>query len=343
VQFLPEDNVASGEGQLVPINETGIAARLRKLRTDPGAWTPRHAAGQFSLAGAQAKIALRRVGEDWFEAAGAEPTSHILKLPMPGFAHQALNEHLCLRTAALLGIPAAASEVADFDGEQAIVVTRFDRAITSDGRLVRVHQEDMCQALAEPPSRKYQSDGGPGPVEIAALLRRVLPPARARTALGTFLEALALAWALAGTDAHAKNYGLLLAGEQVRLAPLYDLNSALPYQVRGPQAPGPGQLDPAAVRLAMAVGGQSRPANIDADSWRKLADQLTMPEDVVLELVGRVVEELPDALGAAVDELTGAGLGPGQRAFAEQMLRSADRSAQLRGSALRGRGPRRRS
>jgi hypothetical protein len=44
-----------------------------------------------------------------------------------------------------------------------------------------------------------------------------------------FAGALAFNWLIASTDAHAKNYGLLLAGRQIRLAPLYDIASILPY------------------------------------------------------------------------------------------------------------------
>ena len=42
------------------------------------------------------------------------------------------------------------------------MVGRFDRLWTRDGRLLRLPQEDCCQALSVPPTRKYEPDGGPG-------------------------------------------------------------------------------------------------------------------------------------------------------------------------------------
>jgi serine/threonine-protein kinase HipA len=98
----------------------------------------------------------------------------------------------------------------------------------ADGPL-RVHQEDLCQALSVDPSLKYESDGGPGPVRIIEFLREVMDARRARETVWRFVDALAWNWLIAGTDAHAKNYSLLLAGGQIRLAPLYDVASALPY------------------------------------------------------------------------------------------------------------------
>ncbi|HEY0691385.1 MAG TPA: HipA domain-containing protein [Kribbella sp.] len=79
------------------------------------------------------------------------------------------------------------------------------------------------------PAKKYQNEGGPSPSDIAALFRRVMPRSAARDATRAFLDALVWNWVIAGTDAHAKNYSLLLLGNQVRLAPFYDVASALPY------------------------------------------------------------------------------------------------------------------
>lgn len=126
------------------------------------------------------------------------------------------------------GLTAARTRIASFAGQTAVVVTRYDRHLAAE-RVTRVHQEDLCQALAVPPARKYQNEGGPGAAEIAVLLRRAMPSRVAQAAVWAFADALAWNWLIAGTDAHAKNYSLLLAGNQVRLAPLYDIASALPY------------------------------------------------------------------------------------------------------------------
>ena len=92
---------------------------------------------------------------------------------------------------------------------------------------MRLHQEDVCQALGVSPHRKYQNEGGPGPEDIVSLLIR--ESNEPETDVAAFLDALALNWVIGGTDAHAKNYSLLLSAGSVRLAPLYDLISILPY------------------------------------------------------------------------------------------------------------------
>ncbi|MFN3218778.1 MAG: HipA domain-containing protein [Acidimicrobiales bacterium] len=142
---------------------------------------------------------------------GAAATTHILKPAVAGFEAQHLNEHLCLTAARLLGLSAARTMVETVEDESAVVVERFDRT-RRNGAVIRVHQEDLCQALSVAPARKYQADGGPTPAGIAELLRSALPAPDAETDVWRFADALAFNWLIAGTDAHAKNYGLLLAG-----------------------------------------------------------------------------------------------------------------------------------
>jgi hypothetical protein len=141
---------------------------------------------------------------------------HILKPGIPGLGAHAENEHFCLALAGELGLPVVSSTIQHFDGEVAIVVERYDR-IREGRRVVRVHQEDFCQALAVHPEHKYEGDGGPGARSVSALLRT---NSRAPGEdVETFVRALASNWLIAGTDAHAKNYSVLLgAASKVRRA-----------------------------------------------------------------------------------------------------------------------------
>ena len=171
VQISPPDavkDVLSQIGDLEPATEAQLGARLRELAGHPGQWT--QTADRWSLAGAQSKFTAARTPTGWAWARGNAPSTHIIKPGIPQFQSQALNEHLCQKALATVGIRAAYTEYREFDGMPAIVVTRYDRASTADGTVVRLHQEGMCQALSVWPHRKYASHGGPSAVAIAQLL-----------------------------------------------------------------------------------------------------------------------------------------------------------------------------
>ena len=94
---------------------------------------------------------------------------------------------------------------------------RYDR-VRTDAGIRRVHQEDICQAMGLLPTQKYQSDGDPGVRQIVELLTTFSTAPAEDTK--TFVGAIAFNWLVAGTDAHAKNYALLLGAEsRIRLAP----------------------------------------------------------------------------------------------------------------------------
>jgi serine/threonine-protein kinase HipA len=207
------------------LDEAAIAERLRTLRADHSAWRIPRDTGQFSLAGAQPKTALLLENGRWGVPSGRVPTTHIFKPPTGDFDGHAENEHFCLELARALGLPVVDSRIMHFQDEIAIVVERCDR-VRTDAGLRRVHQEDMCQAFAIPPTRKYQNEGGPGIRDIVALL--TTNSTSSAEDVATFLDSVSYNWLIAGTDAHAKNYALLIGGEgRVRLALLYDVASVL--------------------------------------------------------------------------------------------------------------------
>jgi serine/threonine-protein kinase HipA len=276
------EDVLAIRGSVAWLTEKEVAQRLADLREDTTAWLGHDFTGQFSLAGAQAKTALLNLNGRWGVPSGAAATSHILKPAVAGFDDHDLNEHICLDAARRAGLVAARTSIARFDSESAIVVERYDRRLL-DGRLVRIHQEDVCQALGIRPERKYQNEGGPGPPDVSRLLRSVMPPPAADDAVLRFLDALAWNWLIAGTDAHAKNYSLLLAGPQVRLAPLYDIASALPYGTHERK-----------LRLAMKIGGDYRVYPVH-NTWPKAAKDLGLDPELAVNRVFALARRAPDA------------------------------------------------
>jgi serine/threonine-protein kinase HipA len=186
-------------------------------------------------------------------------------------------------------------------------------ALAHEPGIIRLHQEDTCQSLAVPPTSKYQSDGGPSPLAIVGLLRDHSSDPGAD--VETFVDALAFNWLVAGTDAHAKNYSVLIAaGGQVRLAPLYDLASALPY---------PG-LDTPRLRLAMKIGSKYRLAEIQARHWHALWKSLGIDEDAALSRMKAMAERLPAMVGDLGKGMRADGLDA--RVLAPLVKRLADRA-----------------
>jgi serine/threonine-protein kinase HipA len=184
--------------------------------------------------------------------------------------------------AADLGLPVASSRVVRFEDEVAIVVERFDRQV-SGRSILRVHQEDLCQALGVPPVLKYEADGGPGAKAIADLLRQ--HSRSAEEDVDGFVQALIFSWLVGGTDAHAKNFSILIGAEaRVRLAPLYDVASALPYR----------EVPLQKLKLAMKIGGKYRLREIGPRQWERLAMELRVSSDRVSEHVRRMAMALPD-------------------------------------------------
>ncbi|WP_128931923.1 type II toxin-antitoxin system HipA family toxin [Bradyrhizobium zhanjiangense] len=291
IQFITPDRLEAlktGKDDKVEwLDEPELAKRLQALREDHAAWRLPRDTGQFSLAGAQPKTALVLQKNRWGIPSGRIPTTHILKPPTGHFDGHAENEHICLQLARELGLPAADTKVMRFADEIAIVVERYDRQV-SGNNIIRVHQEDICQALGILPTKKYQNEGGPTPADVIELLRTYSTDRG--TDVDTFIGALAFNWLIAGTDAHAKNYSLLLAsGPHVRLAPLYDIASILPYD----------DVDAHKIKLAMKIGGEYKLSQIGLRQWQKFARETRLDADKMRAALIQMAEQLPDFITAA--------------------------------------------
>lgn len=300
VQFVRPERLEAILGEAPPpiewLDEAAMAQRLRTLREDHSAWRIPRDTGQFSLAGAQPKTALLFENGRWGVPSGRVPTTHILKPPSGDFDGHVENEHFCLEMGRALGLPVADSRIMHFQDEVAIVLERYDRARTPAG-IRRVHQEDICQALGIPPTRKYQNEGGPGIRDIVELLRTYSTNAPEDTS--TFLDAVAYNWLIAGTDAHGKNYALLIGGQaRVRLAPLYDVASVLPYP----------NIDIERVKLSMKLGDEYRLRNIQLYHWRRLAEELHVDPDAMIQRVDDFARQLADHVSDIRRRMTEEGL-----------------------------------
>ena len=214
---------------------------------------------RISLAGAQEKTALLRHDGKWKIPHGATPTTHIFKLPLGRMGHFNIdmttsveNEWLCSNILQAYGLAIASSRIARFGDMKILIVERFDRQLSPDSSwIMRLPQEDMCQATGTPPWKKYESDGGPGIREIMNLL---LGSSRAEQDRIDFFRAQAAFFMLCAIDGHAKNFSLFIRqGGRYQLTPLYDVLSAYPVMGHGSDL-----LSPHKVKMAMAVWGRNR-------------------------------------------------------------------------------------
>jgi serine/threonine-protein kinase HipA len=301
-QFIPPDRLAEIQAEQHPTIEwitlDELRERLRQLRDDISAVRRPGDIGKMSLPGAQAKTAFYRDPQTgrWGVPGGRTPTTHIIKPCVPGFDGLVENEHLCQDVAARLGMPAARSTVLVLD-ESYIVVERYDRLPPAPGTEFpqRIHQEDMCQALGLMPTRKYQEDGGPGISQIATLIRRV--SAEPEADVERFLKANMFNWLIGGTDAHAKNYSFLIdAGDAIRLAPLYDLSSQLPYP------------DLIAQRVSMKIGDHYDMERVNLTDWQNLARTCAVDEERVTGMLTQMARALPDVVSDATKQARTEGL-----------------------------------
>jgi serine/threonine-protein kinase HipA len=260
IQLLPDSGPTPGVRKIegATLTRADVEHLLTDLlRVTPGD-TDENDDFRISLAGAQEKTALLRLKGKWMRPKGTTPTTHILKLPIGtggggiDLATSVENEWLCAEILGEYGVPVAQCAMDRFGGQQVLVVERFDRRMSSDGSwIMRLPQEDLCQATGVPSDRKYEADGGPG---IAAIMGLLLGSSLAEKDRQDFFKTQILYWLLCAIDGHAKNFSLFLdAGGGYRLTPRYDVLSAFPVLGTSTR-----MLSPKKVKMAMAVQGKSR-------------------------------------------------------------------------------------
>lgn len=299
IQFCTEDavtNTLAQPDELSPLEPADIAHRLRLGRQQSGASWIRHQE-HWSLGGQQSKFALRWENGCWNSCLGSAASTHIFKCGIGSLQLQALNEFISLRLASECGLPAANASYQLFEDEPSVIVERYDRVRSPEGNVVRLHQEDVCQALGVLPDNKYADHGGPSTPQVLALLKRT--GAAAQENVGLFIAMLFFNYLIGAPDAHAKNYSLLLDGEQPpRLAPLYDVASVLPYV-------GPHER----VRLAMSIGGENRLGRVGTDAIKKLVEQgeleaMGFTHEACCRLMGDLAQAIPVQLQHVFDSAT---------------------------------------
>lgn len=301
IQLYPEDTpVDVKKMETEPLSEAAIAEILKSYRTMPlGMREDKEF--RISLAGAQEKTALLKLNDQWHLPLGTTPTSHIFKLPIGRIEHSGIdlsasveNEWLCHLILKAYGLPVAPTEMLSFAGSKVLVVERFDRRWSIDRSwLIRLPQEDMCQALSVPPALKYESDGGPG---IEQIMKLLLGSADSLADRRRFMTQVFLFWIMGAIDGHAKNFSLFLRpGGVFQLTPAYDVISVYPLVANG-------QVEQRKMAMAMSLKGKNRHylwERMYRRHWLATAKSCNFPEDEMT----RIIEKTRDAMEQVIEQV----------------------------------------
>ncbi|MDF0643139.1 MAG: type II toxin-antitoxin system HipA family toxin [Nitrospira sp.] len=296
LQFIGVEDEYEGDGAIKgeSVNEAAIERLLQGLAQAPLGLS-RAEDFRISVAGVQEKTALLRHKGRWWKPSGTTPTTHIFKkqiglLPNGlNLSDSVENEFYCLKLGAAFGLPVNKAEIHDYNETRALVIERFDRRWTKDGRLLRLPQEDCCQALSVPPTRKYQSEGGPGLVKILELLKGSDTPVADRA---TVFKAQMFFWLIGATDGHAKNFSIFLGpGGTYHLTPLYDVLTAQPSL-------DAGQIDRKQMKLSMSVGTNChyRISEIRGRHFVQTGKAAGLAESVVRAVLAEIADSAEKAL-----------------------------------------------
>lgn len=311
IRLLPESHAPSDNKTLEaqPLAEAEIAQLLTSVSSAQGWRDTDFNADDFriSLAGAQEKTALLKVNNQWMRPLGATATTHILKLPLGLVANMQLdmsgsveNEWLCAQLMQAYGVPAAHCTMEQFEDIKVLAVERFDRVWSEDKSwLIRLPQEDMCQALGYPSHMKYEADGGPGMDKILNLLNGSIQATQDKF---NFIKAQFLFWLLCASDGHAKNFSIhIKAGGSYAMTPVYDVLSLYPVLGHGPNL-----VPPQKVRMAMALRGKNahwKMQEIQPLHWHELAKRHGMAPTGADSPYEQVIEQTPAAIAKVQDLL----------------------------------------
>lgn len=283
--------------QADPINDYAIAKLLKHYQTAP-LGMDRELDFRISIAGAQEKTALLWHQEKWNLPHNTTPTSHIIKLPIGKIEHAGIdlsesveNEWLCLQILSTYNLPVNHAEIVRFDDVKTLVVERFDRRWADEKRwLMRLPQEDLCQALGVSPGLKYEADGGPG---IQSIMNLLLGSKEAANDRKKFMKSVFLFWILGAIDGHAKNFSLSIEPQgRYQLTPLYDVLSAYPLAAKR-------QMEWQALKMAMSLKGKNRHylwSTIQLRHWLSMASLCQFSENAMQEIIDETCDSMENVI-----------------------------------------------
>ena len=241
----------------------------------------------MSLAGVQTKlgVAIDEQGRLCIPTQGA-PSTYILKPDSSDRLFGSVqNEALCLTLARACGIVTPDVTTGQAGARTYLLVTRYDRLKQGD-RWRRLHQEDFSQALGKPPSAKYEANQtgikGPTLTDMFVLTRNAM------TAADTLklLDQVIFNICVCNTDAHAKNYSMMISGRGFTMAPMYDVLCAAAW-------------DGITRNLAQKIAGKNRGEHLKRRHWERFATECGLNPTSTPARVKAMAERIQAKIDAA--------------------------------------------
>ena len=255
-----------------------------------------HEGGKFSLAGAQDKFAIIYENQKIYLPLDGSPTTHIIKPHVRYFktTHDTpYNEYFCMKLAKAIGLNVPGVDIIEGDFPL-YIIERFDRVIKEDGDILRLHQQDFCQAQGVTSLKKYEADGGPSFKNNYHLIKKYssAPIPDLNQLLKWFLFNLVIG----NNDSHSKNLAFLQSDDGIRLSPFYDLLSTSVYKEIGQN-------------FAFKIGGQNLWFKLKERMFDRLAGELELKNDVIpklaLKLFADIDKKLPEEVKAFQERFVG--------------------------------------
>ena len=281
--LLPEgESFPTGAPELNPALDRDLADRIASIKRDPIAWVSSEERSRFSLAGTQGKFALAEVDGEWYWSNASLASTHIVKPARPELRGLEEAEAAALQLAANIGVRAPRAGVLRVADQTAFIIERFDRE-AGHPFAKRLHAEDLAQATGVGPGSKYD-------MTAVQALRLIATVDHEQQIAYAFVRQLAYNTVLGNSDAHAKNYSMLLRPAGVELAPLYDVVPVGLYPEFNQE-------------LAMDISGARRAQAVTLDHWRKFARTAVLDTDAVIAIVTDVAQRVAEHADSAWDAL----------------------------------------
>jgi len=242
---------------------------------------------RLSLAGAQDKLPIYHEDGKFFLPKGDYASTHIIKTPISDeYPYSVINEAFCMCLAKELGLPVPEVIICRNAHEPFYLIERYDRVVGDDGSIIRLHQEDFCQALGVSPEQKYEEDGGPSLVDCFNLIGEYsINPAVDKQHL---LKWVMFNLLVGNSDSHAKNLSFLYIDGDKSLSPFYDLLCTKIY---------PDLND----NFSMKIGKRRDVRYLSVRDWQKLAEEINVKYSIMPELSNELMNGIDSKISAIKD------------------------------------------